>query len=267
MPLTLAHPAAILPLHQLLSRRAVLSALVVGSMAPDFAYVVPGVPFDAHTPLGLLWFGLPAGWLGYWLWHRLLAGPLLELVPPGLAWRLRPFLGPEHRLPERSAVAVTGSLLAGAATHLVWDAFTHVHGAAVRAWPGLQAEAVRPGGRSVPVFKVLQHGSTVVGLAVLAVWLWRVLRDAPGASAGADSEVGLSATRRWLQVAALVGIPAMVGLVRASELPAGTSLEVQVGAAVFAGLPVGAGVVLVWAIGWWRGSGRSGMTSGGSRLT
>ncbi len=60
MPFTLAHPAAAAPLRRF---GLVLSALVVGSMAPDFPYFLPGLPQDkfGHTLAGVFWFCVPAG--------------------------------------------------------------------------------------------------------------------------------------------------------------------------------------------------------------
>jgi len=55
MPLTPAHAAAVVPLWRLLGSRAVLSALVIGSMTPDFAYFLPlGVRrAESHSLAGL----------------------------------------------------------------------------------------------------------------------------------------------------------------------------------------------------------------------
>ncbi len=256
MPLTLAHPAAILPLRRALGRHAVGSALAVGSMAPDFAYFWPGVPIDSHTPWALLWFAVPAGWLGYGLWHGLLARPLWDLVPPKLAPWLRPLFHPNGRLPATSATVVTLALLLGAATHLVWDAFTHGHGAAVRAWPLLQTELGHVGGYALPVFRVAQHGSTLAGLAVLVWWLRRARPTPAVADDASMSSGGLPPGQRWLHGAALVGVPVGLGVVWARAQAAGSTLQVQVGTAVFAALPIGALTLLGWAA--WRTARRRG---------
>ncbi|MSQ59664.1 MAG: DUF4184 family protein [Betaproteobacteria bacterium] len=42
MPFTIAHPAAALPLLRPLRGFGVLSALVIGSMTPDFPYFLTG---------------------------------------------------------------------------------------------------------------------------------------------------------------------------------------------------------------------------------
>jgi Domain of unknown function (DUF4184) len=63
MPFTFAHPAIAVPLLRPLGCYGVLSALVIGSLAPDLAYVLPlSVPrHKSHSLTGLLWFCLPVG--------------------------------------------------------------------------------------------------------------------------------------------------------------------------------------------------------------
>jgi hypothetical protein len=96
MPFTLSHPAAILPLRLLLGRFGVLSALVIGSMAPDFPYFV-GKPWPrifTHTLESVVWFSLPVGWCVYVLFEYILRRPIwivagltigLVFSPPSLA--------------------------------------------------------------------------------------------------------------------------------------------------------------------------------------
>ena len=57
MPLTIAHPAAVIPLQRWLGTWAIPSALVIGSVAPDLAYVLPiGISRAAdHSLAALSW--------------------------------------------------------------------------------------------------------------------------------------------------------------------------------------------------------------------
>ena len=157
MPYPFAHPAAVLPLIGPLGRFAVPSALVIGSIAPDLWYLLPPLARDdSHTLAGLVAFCLPAGLLAYLLFHLLLKEPLLALLPSRLAARLATAMTPG--LPPAPWRAVLASLLAGAATHLAWDAATHdrlvMHG-----------------------FQMLQHASTLLGTAVGVWWLRRWFRS------------------------------------------------------------------------------------------
>jgi len=62
LPFTLAHPAAVLPLRR---TGLVFSALVVGSMAPDFPYFlsVSDAIRWGHSTRGVFLFCLPFGLL------------------------------------------------------------------------------------------------------------------------------------------------------------------------------------------------------------
>jgi hypothetical protein len=180
MPFTLAHPAAILPLVRLLGRRAVPSALVVGSMTPDLAYVVPFVRRAAsHSPAGLVWFCLPVGLLAYWAFHLLIAPALVALLPPPLRARLAGTLPRPARAPEAPLAMLLACLLLGAMTHLAWDAFTHRGAPGVLLIPALDVRLFAFGGYDVRGYRLLQHASTVVGLLVLAVWLRPRMRALP----------------------------------------------------------------------------------------
>jgi hypothetical protein len=166
MPYAIAHPVAVIPLSRALGRRAVPSALAIGSVIPDAWYMVPGLdrPFS-HDASGLLWFCLPAGLLAYVLFHGILKEPLLQLAPPTLASRLRAFAS--TGFPKNSILLVALNVLAGAITHVAWDAFTH-RGRLARLLPFLTED----------FFRLLQHGSTLIGGAFLVWWIVEKLHAA-----------------------------------------------------------------------------------------
>lgn len=169
MPYAIAHPLAVIPLARLLGRRAVPSALVIGSLVPDAWYLVPGIERPlSHTAPGLVLFCLPAGLALYLLFHLLLKEPLLCLLPPGIARRAAAHASP--RLPGRPWLWVCACLVLGAATHQAWDAFTHA-GPFSRHLPLLHAPVL-----GMELHRVLQHLSTLVGGALVAAWTWRTLR-------------------------------------------------------------------------------------------
>src|SRR5688572_23084608 len=70
MPFTISHAAAVLPLHRLSRHRLPLSALMVGSMAPDFGYFFSHEASRqfTHSFASLITFSLPAG-LAIWLFY------------------------------------------------------------------------------------------------------------------------------------------------------------------------------------------------------
>jgi hypothetical protein len=171
MPFTLAHPAAILPLHArtLRGRRLPLAALVVGSMMPDLGYFFAPLPIfhaDCHTLLRSFTFCLPFG---------LAVLALLTFLQPGWAPLLPEPLRPTRPLVAWSVRALPGlaaGLVLGAWTHIFWDAWTHPHGFFVRNIPALGA-TIAPG---FAVCNVLQHASSVLGLAAIAFVARRRLR-------------------------------------------------------------------------------------------
>lgn len=185
MPVTLpAHAAAVLPFFRLSRRRGVSTALVVGACSPDFSYVygVRALGDYAHQLPGFLLFCIPSG-LVVLLWLEVLVLPALRLALPeamGVQWgRFVRTLG----LPRTvSAWALTlGALVLGTATHLLWDGFTHRD-----MWPArvLYPEVLIPmGSRELPLARVLQHVSSLVGsLGVLAYMArrYRHLEPVPG---------------------------------------------------------------------------------------
>jgi len=180
MPFTLAHPAAAVPLRRVLGSYAVLSALVIGSVTPDLAYFLPlRIPRSAsHSAAALFWFCLPMGLVAYLVFHALLKGPLIAFLPSCLRRRVVPVADLEARLPAAPFVGVVVSLLAGATTHILWDAFTHTGAPVVRRL-GALAGPLFPSA-SYPEFgeNALQLTSTALGFFFLAFWSLRWLRSA-----------------------------------------------------------------------------------------
>jgi len=179
MPLTLAHPVAAIPLRRPLGRLGVLAALVIGSVTPDVPLYLPvALKRDvSHGAIGLLWFCLPVGVVAYLLYDWVLDRPLRALMPEPLQRRLAR-TGRAARPPVWSP-AVLLSLLVGAATHVAWDSFTHTGSAGVEWFPILETRLFTVSGYTAYVFSVLQHGSSAVGVSVLAAMIWRWYRRAP----------------------------------------------------------------------------------------
>ena len=194
MPYAFAHPAAVVPLAQLLGRRAVPSALAIGSMIPDAWYFVPSLD-RVHTHGALaLWFCLPAGLIVYAAFHLIFKQPMLALAPRRLAERLAALT--PHELPAVPWLSVVVSLAAGIATHIAWDTFTHESHV-----PLLDAEVA-----GVHLYRILQHSSTLAGSAFLGWWVWRKLAATPPR----PFPVEISPRVRAAVAAALMLFPAIV---------------------------------------------------------
>jgi hypothetical protein len=177
VPFTISHAAAVLPLQK---TRLPLAALMIGSMSPDFAYFLPGEPLreDTHSIAGIFWFCWPASVALWLLFVRVLEQPTFALLPD--RWRAR-FAPSEREISFKTLALASAAVMLGAATHILWDSFTHRGTAVVDALPALRAVAFHVHGWRVRWFVVLQHLSSIVGLLALLIWAWRLppIQDVP----------------------------------------------------------------------------------------
>src|SRR5580765_1974558 len=119
MAITLAHPAAVLPLARMLGGYGVLSALVIGSVVPDLPRFVP-LPFErdhTHCLAGVFFYCIPLGLAIFCLFHRVIKRPLAMLLPDRLRGPIASYCAPHWGLPYFGAIPVLVSLVFGAATH------------------------------------------------------------------------------------------------------------------------------------------------------
>jgi hypothetical protein len=171
MPNPIAHPAASVPFARV---GMVLSALVVGSIAPDFGYVIPlPTSFYMYTLPGLFLFDVPVGLILLWLFHAFAKWPLLSLLPVRLQRRLFKYAQGFSFGPFKHFLLIVLSLLIGSVTHVIWDSFTHPYGWVVEHFPLFR----NPIG-GIPLYTILQNGGTVLGVGLLAYWFFRWLPTA-----------------------------------------------------------------------------------------
>jgi hypothetical protein len=178
MPFTLSHTAIVLPFSRPLRRWRLLSAALIGSMVPDFGLFFPWriQRFETHSALALLTFCLPVGLAGYWVFQYLVKTPVLEVLPEGAYARWRPFSAPAEFSNLRQWLLAAGGILAGAATHIGWDAFTHEGARGVRLIPWLEDPVGDIGSHHLVAFRVLQDGSSLIGLAIVLAFVCYGLR-------------------------------------------------------------------------------------------
>jgi membrane-bound metal-dependent hydrolase YbcI (DUF457 family) len=176
VPFTVSHAAAALPFRR---TRLVTSALVVGTMAPDFEYFLALKAHDkfGHTFPGILVLTLPVSLLVLWIFHNFVKVPAATLLPQRLQSRVASYLGAFRFRGTRRFLLIVLSILVGIATHVLWDSFTHFgtypydHWAVLREWVNLPVLG------PTPFYKVLQHSSTMLGLVILSGWLLRWYRE------------------------------------------------------------------------------------------
>ncbi len=223
MPFTVSHAAAVLPLRKL---NLISSAFIVGSMAPDFPYIIGNTGYRdlGHRFPGLLVFTLPASLLALWLFHTIIKGPVIELLPTGMQERIHHQNGEFKFLPAARFLAILGSISLGILSHVLWDSFTHAY-----TWPWQRFEWLRSFvnlplvHHRLQVFRALQYGSTIVGMLALAIWValwyWRSasgvrapLKSPPPSRFGlAVAMFALAALAGTLRAALLIGPPASIG--------------------------------------------------------
>jgi hypothetical protein len=177
VPFTVSHAAAALPFRH---TRLILSALIIGCMAPDFEYFIP---FEHHGTFGHDWLGvfaldLPLSLLVLWLFHRYAKEPFAACLPATARARIQ--LGPRNlsvHSPARFGLIVL-SILVGVATHILWDSFTHAGHWIGTQFPVLNENVSLPVFGPRPWFAILQYFSSAFGIVVLLLWALHWYRNA-----------------------------------------------------------------------------------------
>jgi hypothetical protein len=174
MPFTAAHPAIVLPFARI--KNIPLSVLVIGSITPDFEYFIKMKLTGrySHTLEGIFLLDLPVAIVLCLLFHQLIKVPLINNLPSYLKCRLMPlqqFNFVQHF--KNNFLHVIIGLFIGIFSHIVWDSFTHAEEVFVvqSVWLSGPLFSAYP---SIPVFKVLQHISTLVGSSILIFYFHRL---------------------------------------------------------------------------------------------
>ena len=213
MPFTVSHAAAVLPFSRSLNRHHLLSAAIIGSMAPDFGYFLPWPTerLETHGIIPLFTFCLPVGLLTFWLFQYLLKQTLLELLPDRVYWRWQNHVSPRSiRQPTVWLMAAIG-ILAGGVTHLAWDGFTHESARGVQMFPSLH-DPVELAGHSLYGYAALQLISSVVGLAVVVGFVIYTLRPDTEATKRPARPLSPAMRRYWLKAIAIVAAGVFLSL-------------------------------------------------------
>ncbi len=128
--------------------------------------------FYGHTLPGMFVFDLPVGLVALWLFHACIKQPLRIFLPDAIRRRLRAGANAFSFLPPARLALIVLSILIGSATHILWDSFTHRTYWPYRHWRFLRLAFQLPIVGSTEMYKLLQFGSTLFGIVVLAIWAW-----------------------------------------------------------------------------------------------
>jgi hypothetical protein len=175
MPFTPAHPALVLPFLKLKPEHISASAIVIGSLSPDFEYFfkmsVSGE--HGHTLLGILYFDIPVTILLTFLFHLIVKGNLIANLPTFLQSRFQPLLHLDFKKYFRKYYwVVIISAGVGAFSHIFWDAFTHNDGFFAQRIALYKQVVIPFDGVRYPLFYGLQQISTYVGLTIMIVYIY-----------------------------------------------------------------------------------------------
>lgn len=265
MPFTLAHPAAVVPLVR---RPLDGLALVCGAMAPDLPYYVRSTPLQVtaqswyepftnatttHSLAALLAVTVPMALASYLV---------LRAARPPLSWLVQGRWGagdlrmagapaePEDGVVPRGGlrwVWVPVSLVIGALTHLVWDSLTSSDGFLAERVDVLNEVVVG----DLTWVRSMQHASTVLGLVVVVVALWRRRRTFVTQDRASRQRL-LSLLAGVLAVGVVAGAASVLATVDSSASATTRDLAENVVATALmgGGAAVGLVVILATAI-WW----------------
>lgn len=173
MPFTLSHPAIVLPFGMKKNKYVDFTALVIGSMAPDFEYFLHFRPYRTigHSFLGQLYFNLPLILILALVFHYIIKEPMITNLPKPFCnnyyyiardkWKLNSVL--------RIIVFIYSALI-GAFSHIFWDGFTHSTGFFVEKFHVLR-EYIDIAGIRLPVYNLLQHLSSIMGLIAIFLFI------------------------------------------------------------------------------------------------
>lgn len=178
MPFTVSHVVAVIPLYKYLGQFGALSALIIGSMIPDFAYMTPYLVhqrMQSHSLVGIYLYGIPMGLTIYYVYHFFMAPVITSLLPNLIKQHLHTdlLLG---KIPNIPSYILVFSLILGALTHVFWDFFTHRDGIPEYIdW--FTIPLTNLDNYDIMPYRVLQHFSTIFGLCLLMFLIWRWLSN------------------------------------------------------------------------------------------
>jgi hypothetical protein len=155
--MTLAHPAAVLPLRRV---GLPMSGLVAGSMVPDIpVFLEWHRGYDlTHSLLGILDIDVGLAFCVLLVWFTFARDPVVDMAPE----QVRSRLAGRARLTRRQWLLVAPAASVGAATHFLWDSFTHPG-----RWGPDHIEWLRAEHAGLEGLRWSQYASGVIGLAIV----------------------------------------------------------------------------------------------------
>ncbi len=173
MPFTFSHPAIILPLLKISPKRISASALIFGSMAPDFEFFLRMrlERIHGHTISGVFYWDLPLTLLLAFIFHHFVRDALINFSPEPIRSNFAQYI--DYNWIEwlkKYWFVFTYSALIGIFSHLFWDAWTHESGFFAKRIPWLLQNS-QIFIWSMPNYMIGQLVSSIVGAAAIGMVL------------------------------------------------------------------------------------------------
>lgn len=176
MPFTFSHPAFILPAKYLPAKYVSLTGLVIGSITPDFEYFfrMDVVSYYSHSLAGIFYFNLPVVFLISLLFHLVLKAPLALNSPDFIVSRFVDLIHSDFlKYLKNNILVYFLSALMGIISHLFIDSFTHISGYFVHEFSVLNI-SYNFFGINVPGYRLLQHFTSILGLIILFIYVFKL---------------------------------------------------------------------------------------------
>ncbi|WP_367756734.1 DUF4184 family protein [Flavobacterium sp. WC2430] len=170
MPFTLSHPAIILPF--LKNKKLSATALIVGSMSPDFEYFfrMRMQSEISHTLLGIFLIDFPLGFIVMFTFHEIIKRPFIENTPVFFQKRMQELKESNWvNYFKNNIFTVLICFFLGAVSHILWDSMTHWDGFMVQNFSFFNIEIY-----GIPVYKIAQHVSSIIGLIWIAYYIYNL---------------------------------------------------------------------------------------------
>ena len=203
MPLTLSHPAAVLPLQRL---GLPMTALVLGSMVLDVPlYLGSRRGYEiTHNPLSIVTVDIALTFFALVVWFAVLRDPLVDLSPAPIRARL----DPHARLSRRQWLLAIPAAAIAAATHIFWDSFTHAD-----RWGYDRVTWLRTDHLGLSGLRWAQYGSALIGLAIVMSYAVAELRSLSASDPRAPRALGTYALLGAFGSAAVLGLTTVVAAI------------------------------------------------------
>ncbi|QZY55065.1 DUF4184 family protein [Crassaminicella profunda] len=175
MPFTFSHPAIVIPIKNKFEKYFDFTALVLGSMAPDFEYFIRFKPMGTvgHTIGGFFYFNLPLCLIMAYIFHYIIKKPfILNLPKPMDQWFYHIAMGRWSIKSIKDFFIFIYSAIIGMFSHVLWDSFTHDGGMFVEIIHGLRNH-IHLMNYQIPIYKFFQHGSTLLGFLIILLYLYK----------------------------------------------------------------------------------------------